>query len=71
VLADTERRFSQDGSDPRRLWSLSVVEVEGWTSTVEARGFTLADLNDAHDTTLQEIADSYPTLLAVAQADLS
>jgi len=71
VLADTETRWSQDGSDPRRLWSLSVIEVEAWPSTLEARGSTLADLNDAYDTTLQAIADAYPSLLAIALADLS
>lgn len=44
ILEVTERRFSQDGSDPRRLLVLDYVEVPGWSSDLEARGFTYGDM---------------------------
>lgn len=69
VLAVTDRRFSQDGSDQRRIIVLDVVEVEGWAPTLEARGFTLQDLADAYTgLTLANLAADYPTLLKLAQA---
>jgi len=72
VLADSERRFSQDGSDQRRLWTLRVAEVEGWAPYLEARGYTLADLDAAYTgLTLDDIETDYATLLAIAEADLS
>ncbi|MBQ1042363.1 hypothetical protein KBX03_07575 [Micromonospora sp. C72] len=72
VLGVTERRWSQDGSDPRRRVVLNVAEVEGWAPALEARGTTLQDIANAYDgLTLQDIANDYPTLLDLAQADLS
>lgn len=71
VLTDSERRFSQDGSDQRRLWTLKVSEVEGWSSDLEARGYTLADIETAYYAlTLDAIDNDHATLLALAQADL-
>ncbi|WP_139337852.1 hypothetical protein [Micromonospora avicenniae] len=51
VLGTTERRFSQDGSDQRRIFALSVAEVEGWAPMLEARGTTLQDIADAYAST--------------------
>ncbi|WP_420123209.1 hypothetical protein, partial [Nakamurella sp.] len=41
VTGAAERRWSQDGSDQRRVWALRVVEVEGWAPLLEAQGVTL------------------------------
>ena len=72
VTAAAERRFSQDGSDQRRVWALIVAEVEGWAPVLEALGFTLQDIADAYTgQTLQDIADDHASLLAIAQADFS
>ncbi len=49
VLSVSERRFSQDGSDPRRTVSAEVAEVEGWAPALEARGTTLQDIADTYD----------------------
>ncbi|MGC4769198.1 carbohydrate binding domain-containing protein [Micromonospora sp. DT44] len=49
VLGVTERRWSQDGSDPRRVISLDVAEVEGWAPLLEARGSTLAEIAAVYD----------------------
>lgn len=65
-------RFSQDGSDQRRLVRGALVQVEAWADALEARGYTLQDLADAYTgLTLQDVADDFVTLLALAQADLS
>lgn len=70
----TERRWSQDGSDPRRVIVIEFVEVDGWAPELEARGFTLGDLaNYFAGGDLQDIADFFPlgTLLDIALADWS
>lgn len=73
VLKADEQRWSQDGSDPRRVFSVDVAEVSGWASSLEARGFTLQDIADFYGTTgtLQDIADDFATLLDIAQADFT
>jgi hypothetical protein len=72
VLSAAERRFSQDGTDDRRIVALDVVEVESWAPSLEARGFTLQDLADLYTgLTLADLAGDYSTLLVLAQADLS
>jgi len=69
VVADTESRWSQDGSDERRRWVLDVVEVDPWAADLEAAGVSLQDLADAYDTlTLDDLSDDYSTLLEIAQA---
>lgn len=71
VTAHSERRFSQDGSDPRRLLTLEVEEVDPWAASLEARGYTLQDLADVYTgLTMSDAADDYATMLALAQADL-
>jgi hypothetical protein len=71
ALSSKERRWSQDGSDPRRIVSVDVVEVSGWADALEARGYTLQDIADYYGTTgtLQDIADDFVTLLDIAQAE--
>ena len=70
ILAASEVRFSQDGSDGRRTWTLDVVEVEAWSPLLEAAAFTLQDVYD----TWPEIGpwgSFYSTMLLAAQADYS
>lgn len=69
VTAPRERRFSQDGSDPRRIVALDVVEVETWADTLAAASFTYADLDAAYTgLTYANLALDYATYLALAQA---
>lgn len=70
VTGDSENRWSQDGSDQRRLWSLDVVEVDPWPSTLLARGFTYADVA-AKYSTYADVAAQFGTYLALAQGDFS
>ncbi|RKN38448.1 carbohydrate binding domain-containing protein [Micromonospora endolithica] len=49
VLSATERRWSQDGSDQRRIIVWSVAETQPWASALEARGTTLQDIADVYD----------------------
>lgn len=70
VLSVRERRFSQDGTDPRRIVAVSVAQVTGWPTGLEARGYTLQDLADAYTgLTLADVDADFATLLAVAQAE--
>lgn len=72
VLAATERRWSQDGSDPRRIVVVQAAEVEGWAPALENRGTTLQDIADAYNVlTLADLAADYPTLLALAQGEFA
>lgn len=74
VLSFRTRRWSQDGSDPRRLWTLTVAEVDGWAPTLAATGWTYADLEAAYTgLTYANLATDYAgrTYLDLAQADLS
>ncbi len=72
VTGVAERRYSQRGDDQRRFWTLTAVEVEPWSASLAANGFTLADLDAAFSgLTLAAINAAYSTLLDIAQADLS
>lgn len=72
VLSYDERRFSQDGTDARRLWTLDVAEVDPWAEGLEARGYTLQDVGDAYTgLTMANYGSDYATILAAAQADYS
>lgn len=64
------RRYSQDGSDERRIIALDAVEVEGWAPAMEAAGFTYADLEAAYTgLTYADLAGDYATYLLLAQAE--
>lgn len=73
ALSIRERRFSQDGSDRRRLVDIDVVENNGWASGLEAQGFTLQDIADFYGAggTLADIDSDFTTLLEIARADFS
>lgn len=70
VSGHRERRWSQDGSDPRRVHALDVEEVSGWAPVLEASGYTLQDIADVYTgLTLDDLSDDFATLLAVAQGE--
>jgi hypothetical protein len=74
VLSATEHRWSQDGSDQRRTVSLDSVEVDSWAAALEARAFTLQDIDDAYSgadatLTLTDLSNDFATLLDIALAD--
>lgn len=73
VTGYRERRWSQDGSDQRRIFALEVTEVTGWASSLEARGFTLGDIATFYGTsgTLADIDADFSTLLEIAQGDFT
>lgn len=68
----TERRYSQDGSDPRRLITIEFAEVEGWSDDLTARGFTYGDV-EAYYTgvTYGDVAGEFSTYLDAMQGDFS
>lgn len=67
-----ETRFSQDGSDERRIISLDATETTPWAPTLESSTFTLGDIAAAYSGgTLGDIAEDYATLLALAMGDFS
>lgn len=70
VTAVKQSRFSQDGTDPRRTWTLHCVQVDGWASTLEASGYTLQDIYDFYGAsgTLADLNSDFTTLLDIAQA---
>lgn len=66
------RRFSQDGSDERRVTAVRMAETTAWSKALRARGFTLQDVADAYaGLTLADLAGDYATLLLAAQGDYS
>lgn len=66
-----ERRFSQDGSDEKRIHELHIVEVDGWAATFQALGFTYADLASVYSgLTYANVAADFPTYLKLSQAEL-
>lgn len=72
VTGYSVRRWSQDGTDQRRVFALQIAEVDGWAALLEARAFTYQDLEDLYaGLTVATLNADYPTYLALAQADLS
>lgn len=73
ITTAREERFSQDGSDPRREWTVHAVEVDGWAPALEASGFTLQDVYDFYGAAaaLTAVNADFTTLLQLAQADFS
>lgn len=69
VLSVAIRRWSQDGSDERRIVVLEVVEVESWAPTLRAATYTYADLETAYTgLTYADVQADYATYLLLAQA---
>lgn len=71
VLAVREKRFSQDGSDPRRTWVVEMAETETWSDGLTASAFTYEDVADFYGTigTYADLASDYGTYLGVALGD--
>jgi hypothetical protein len=69
----TETRYSQDGTDERRVITLDAVESTPWGPSLESSTFDLQDIADAYPgLTMLDIAADYPgTLLDIALGDYS
>jgi hypothetical protein len=48
VLSARESRWSQDGTDQRREWTLTAAQVEAWAADLATRGFTFTDVDAAY-----------------------
>lgn len=71
VLTYTVRRYSQDGSDDRRIFTLDVVETEPWGTAFEAAGYTYADLDEVYTgLTYADLEADFATYLDLAVAEL-
>lgn len=67
-----EQRYSQDGTDERRIISMDAVETTPWGPALESSTFTLADIAAFYvDGTLNDLAEDYTTLLDLALGDFS
>lgn len=66
VISDIEKRWSQDGSDERRVFSLDVVEVSPWAAGLETSGYTYEDVAAAY-ATYTDLANDFTTYLELAQ----
>lgn len=65
------RRYSQDGTDQRRVFALDVAEVNSWQSGLEAAGYTYADLEALYEgLTYTDLEGDYTTYLDLALAEL-
>jgi len=72
VFGASDRRWSQDGSDQRRIWSVQVAQCDGWGANLEARGYTYQDVADVYTgLTYADLAGDYATYLLLAQGDFS
>ncbi len=74
ILSIRERRFSQDGSDPRRTFVLEVAEVESWSPGLVSKAFTYQDIKDFYASasgTYATLKSDKATYLAVRTADWS
>lgn len=70
ILGSRERRFSQDGSDPRRVTAVTVAQVSGWPAGLRASGYTYQDVADAYTgLTYADLAGDFATYLELAQGD--
>ena len=73
IVDARERRFSQDGTDGKRLVVVDAVEVEAWAPGLAAAGYTYADLEDVYTPggTYADLAGDFLTYLDLAQAELT
>jgi hypothetical protein len=68
----SEARWSQDGSDPRRLITIEFAEVDGWADTLTARGFSYGEVEAFYSgLTYGDAAGDYATYLDAAQGDFT
>lgn len=71
VIDFSVRRYSQDGTDQRRVFTLNVAEVFGWSAAFVAAGYTYADLDEVYTgLTYASLDADYATYLALAVAEL-
>jgi len=67
AMSWSEQRYSQDGTDERRIISMDATETTPWGGTLESATFNLGDIALAYlGRTLQDIASDYATLLDIA-----
>jgi hypothetical protein len=72
VQSDAEVRWSADGSDPRRIISLDVVETRPWAPALESSTFTYQDVADFYTgLTYADWSADYATYLDAAVGDYS
>lgn len=72
VLGVGKTRWSQDGSDQRRIWTVDVAEVDGWPAALLARGFVYQDvINKYVGLRYLNWSSDYATYLAAQQGDYS
>lgn len=68
----TERRTSQDGSDPRRLITIEYAEVDAWPDALEARSFTYGEVEAYYSGISYATASvDFATYLDAMQGDFS
>lgn len=68
ITSASRRRYMQEGTDQRRVWTLQAVEVDPWAPDLEARGYSYQDVADAYDgLTYDDLAGDYATYLDLAQ----
>lgn len=67
-----ENRWSQDGSDPRRLFTVDFAEVEGWSADLQTRRFTYGEVESFYSgLTYADAAGDFATYFDAAQGDFS
>lgn len=72
VTSYRERRYSQDGSDEKRIHILTLVEVDGWAGAFTALGFTYGDLATIYTgLTYANLSADFATYLLLSQGDFS
>lgn len=70
VLNARETRFSQDGTDERRIWIASMIETDSWSLDLAAVGTTYGDVESFYTgQTYADAAGDFSTYLAAEQAD--
>lgn len=68
----SEARWSQDGSDPRRLVTIEFAEVDGWADTLTARGFSYGEVEAYYaGISYASAAGDYATYLDALQGDFT
>lgn len=64
ILSISETRFSDDGSDDRRLWDLEIVELSGWADSLTTAGASWQDVIDVYaGLTWAQVQSDFPSWL--------
>lgn len=68
----TVKRFSDDGSDPRRITTVNFAQTDGWSDSLASRGTTYAEMADYYTgKTYADVTADFATYLDLAQAEFS